>query len=599
MKDKLVEYITLSFFEHINYMLENKDKEYLDKMSFRNISNRQELLDCKQILEQIVKPNSLKHYENIIERWAKNIDVDYNSYDFVQFSRIFAKRILDIYYQNKKSRAELIDELLSFKYETYQLNLAKTVKNESIAREMFRSMALEYDKNSWPYILDQSKDIHATFVKYFEGVLETTSEELKILNTKLEEKVEEKSKELLDTLYNDKLTKLPNINAFEKDTKQCEEKNIVLFNIDGFRKINSIYGMYFADQVLIKTMEKINDQVLVCGNYKLYRYHGDWFIILETNKNKNNIEDVYNAILTLFENESIVVENEALSLNFTAGLAKGYDEPIRFAELAYQKAKDSKSTYEIYDGNTTLVENYKQHQHVLKIIKTAIKNDLVFPYFQLIRDNKNPHKKKYEALMRIEGAFGQILSPFIFLDIAKDAKLYGELARIMMKKSIQTFENIDASFSINLEVEDVLNENTMIYLHELIVQYNVKDKIILEITESEDIKDFKKVIEVFKSFKDMGIKVAIDDFGTGYSNFSYLLEFDFDFIKIDGSLIKNIHIDKDSYIIAQLIVDFAKRLNKKVIAEFIENDEVQKVIEKLGIDYSQGYLFSKPARKLI
>ena len=420
-----------------------------------------------------------------------------------------------------------------------------------------------------------------------------------VINENLEQKVKVKSKKILETLYKDKLTNLPNFNAFLKESSIYEDSSIILFNIDGFRKINSIYGYSFADKVLMKISNKIDEKILTCGNYKLYRYHGDWFIILQTNKNSNNIEKVYNNIIQTFEKETLFIEEESLSISFTAGIVSKVKEPIKYAELAYQKAKENKLSYEIYDETITILDGYKKHQHILKSIKVAIEKDLVIPYFQLIRNNKNPDKKKYESLMRIGTPFGDVLSPFIFLDIAKDAKLYSSLSKIMMKKSIKTFENIDANFSINLEVEDVLNSSTMNYLYELIKEYKVENKIIIEITESENINDLKEVSKIFVRFKELGVKIAIDDFGTGYSNFSYLTQFEFDFIKIDGSLIKNIDTDKNSYIVVETIVNFAKKLKKEVIAEFIDKDEIQKIIENLDIEYSQGYLFSEPTPKLI
>ncbi|MFT5836340.1 MAG: diguanylate cyclase (GGDEF)-like protein [Sulfurimonas sp.] len=599
MKNKFIDYITLSFINHIDNILENKDTQYLNKKGLTNISNKDELLKCKNILTTTIKLSDQISQLNIIEIWTKKVGVDYNNYDLVPFSKIFTKRILNLFHNTQESKEALTQELLSFNFETQQLNLRITIENENITRELLRQIALEYDENYWELILEQSKTIQSALIQYFETILKNTSEELKVLNVSLEEKVEEKNRELIYNLYTDKLTNIDNINSFLKDLECLENKKIVLFNIDGFRKINSIYGYSFADEVLKSTTKKVNDHVLTCGNYKLYRYHGDRFIILETKKNVNNIEFIYDSLLKTFSKEDIEVDGEKLSISFTAGIARSFEEPIKYAELAYQMAKENKTQYEVYNGNVSIIEEYKKHQHLLQTIRNAIKNDLVFPYFQLIRDNQDNTQKKYEALMRIEDPMGDVLSPFIFLDVAKDAKLYSSLAKIMMRKSIQTFQNVDASFSINLEVEDVLDKSMMEYLFNLIQEYNVQDKIILEITESEDIKDFEKVLEIFKSFKDIGVKIAIDDFGTGYSNFSYLMKFDFDFIKIDGSLIKNIHTDKESYIITELIVNFAKKLGKKVIAEFIDKPEVQEVIEELGIEYSQGYLFSKPARELI
>ena len=92
----------------------------------------------------------------------------------------------------------------------------------------------------------------------------------------------------------------------------------------------------------------------------------------------------------------------------------------------------------------------------------------------------------------------------------------------------------------------------------------------------------------------MGFKIAIDDFGTEYSNFARLLELNVDYIKIDGTFIKNINRDQKSYNISKAICEFSHSINAKAIAEFVRDAEIQEIVEELGIDYSQGYYFSVP-----
>ena len=124
--------------------------------------------------------------------------------------------------------------------------------------------------------------------------------------------------------------------------------------------------------------------------------------------------------------------------------------------------------------------------------------------------------------------------------------------------------------------------------------YNVSQRVIFEIVESESIENFQEVQKFIKSVKELGCRIAIDDFGTGYSNFEYLMRLEADFIKIDGSIIKEILNDKNSEIITSVIVDFAKKTNILVIAEYVESEEIYMKIKELGIDKSQGYYFGEP-----
>ena len=102
-----------------------------------------------------------------------------------------------------------------------------------------------------------------------------------------------------------------------------------------------------------------------------------------------------------------------------------------------------------------------------------------------------------------------------------------------------------------------------------------------------------------RKLRDLGFKIATDDFGTAYSNFSRLFELQVDYIKIDGSFIKNIHTDQNSYKITKAITDLSRSIGAEIVAEYVHCDEVQKIVDDLGIHYSQGFLFSEPKPEIL
>lgn len=164
----------------------------------------------------------------------------------------------------------------------------------------------------------------------------------------------------------------------------------------------------------------------------------------------------------------------------------------------------------------------------------------------------------------------------------------------MIEKSCEYFKDKNETFSINLMIEDIKNEKTINFLFNKLVQTNTANRIILEIVESEGIEKFEEVGDFIRKAKSLGCRVAIDDFGTGYSNFEYIIKLNVDFLKIDGSLIKNIHINENIKLTVSTIVNFAKVLGIKTVAEYVHCQEVQDVVEFLGIDFSQGYLLHEP-----
>jgi EAL domain-containing protein (putative c-di-GMP-specific phosphodiesterase class I) len=220
----------------------------------------------------------------------------------------------------------------------------------------------------------------------------------------------------------------------------------------------------------------------------------------------------------------------------------------------------------------------------------------MIPVFQPIVD-KEGNTLKYEVLTRLKqvGINGtEYISPFHFLDIAIKTKQYRYITRSVIRKSFEIMRDKEVDFSINLLFSDIKNVETMQYLKEQIIAYDIGHRLVLEIVESEDIKDYKLLKNVIGNFRELGVRIAIDDFGSGFSNYAYILEIAPDYLKIDGSLIKEIDSDSNAYKLVSSIQTLASSLGIKTIAEYIHSEAVFETTKKLGIDEFQGFYFSKP-----
>lgn len=229
-----------------------------------------------------------------------------------------------------------------------------------------------------------------------------------------------------------------------------------------------------------------------------------------------------------------------------------------------------------------------------KKLKSAFINDNIEVYFQPLVNNKTLKVDKYECLVRLIDEDGKVVAPYFFLDISKKSNQYTKLTKIVLEKSFQKFENLPFEFSVNISYEDIENPDFLDFIKDLLNKYNVTNRVVFEILEDESIKNYNLLISFVDEVKALGCKVAIDDFGSGYSNFEHLLKMNIDYLKIDASLIKNIATNENSYKITKTIIEFAKNLNLKTIAEFVENEEIFNIVRNLGADYSQGYFFSAP-----
>ena len=147
-------------------------------------------------------------------------------------------------------------------------------------------------------------------------------------------------------------------------------------------------------------------------------------------------------------------------------------------------------------------------------------------------------------------------------------------------------------------MEDVLNKATVEFIIDSLKKFKQPERVVFEILESEKIDRYSELKEFIQKVKVYGCKIAIDDFGSGYSNFAHILELNIDYLKIDASLVKCVTTDENSRKITQTIINFAKDLNLKTIAEFVENKESLELLKEMGADYIQGYYIGKPEDKL-
>ena len=227
-------------------------------------------------------------------------------------------------------------------------------------------------------------------------------------------------------------------------------------------------------------------------------------------------------------------------------------------------------------------------------MRKAVQESRILPYFQPIVNNRTNKIEKYECLARLIDENQKIVSPVIFIPIAKNIKVYNDITKIIIEKSFDTFENNNFEFNINLSSEDMINSKIFHFIIEKLKTSKAANRVTFELLESEVVKDFKKIEHFINEVKRYGAKIAIDDFGSGFSNFSYLLKMKTDYIKIDGSLIKNIDVDKQSLLVVETIVDFAKKLDVKTVAEYVHSSVVMDKVQELKIDYSQGFYIDEP-----
>lgn len=425
------------------------------------------------------------------------------------------------------------------------------------------------------------------------------SRKQKNINHYLEEKVNEKTLELREQLYIDTLTGLPNRYSMFNDIVETSDGALLIINIDDFKEINDFFGHIAGDNILKKFSNRLKNMFKDNEYIKLKRLSGDEFALLFVQKPplesfvksaEKLIKDVEKMIFLYKKNE--------ISIRVTIGGAYQIDSALEKADIALKSAKRERKSFLLYDEKLNIEEQYKDNMEWVKKLKKAIEQDMIVPYFQPIFDNKSEKIISYECLIRLIESNGNVVSPYLFLTIAKKSRLYSELTKIMIEKSCQYFEHIDYDFSVNLSVDDILDKDMVKYIKQKIKKYSVANKIIFEILESEGIENYEEVSFFISEMKKLGCRIAIDDFGSGYSNFEHLLKLDIDYIKIDGTLIKNLDKDVNAQVVVETIVGFAQRLNILTVAEFVHNEAVFIKARELNVSRSQGFFLGTPEENI-
>ncbi|MGC8764278.1 MAG: EAL domain-containing protein [Brevinematia bacterium] len=416
-----------------------------------------------------------------------------------------------------------------------------------------------------------------------------------------------KEQALLKQLYTDNLTQLPNRLSLINDLSQKNYSYLCIINIDSFREINDFYGVIIGDYILKEIAERLKSYEAE-KKYRTYKLSSDEYAVLITGDiTESEALSTAEFIRNLITENKFNYEDNTIYISVTIGMAslesgdenKSYITPpqniLLKADMALKKAKSLKKSLLMYDESFKIFQEFQNNIVWTKKLKDAISSDRIVPYYQPIVNNTTGKIEKFETLVRLISESGEPISPVYFLNISKRNRLYEYITKSIFDRVAGDFSSLSYDVSMNISIEDIQNPETKNFLIKRIRENKeFAKKLVIELTETEEIGNFELVNDFINELKENNVKVAIDDFGSGYSNFDHIIKFNVDYLKIDSSIIKNIPTHKNSQILTKFIVDFARTISIKTVAEFVASKEIYEKVVELGIDYSQGYFFSEP-----
>ena len=393
---------------------------------------------------------------------------------------------------------------------------------------------------------------------------------------------------------------LYNCAAFKALLRENIKINLLLLDIDSFSNINDSYGIEYGDLIFKKVEEILRN--FGFESVDIYKLESDEFALVSKNiLDINTFTEMANQISSFFNESDIELDDELrITISFSMGIASGKGlSVLNQARLAIKDLRQhTRGTYKVYDIKSSYVKAIFQNVYWVNKIQESVSEDKIIAFFQPIINNKTKKIEKYESLARIDDD-DNFVSPYHFMDAAKSTRLLSFITKSMIKQACKTFRGTEYEFSINITNDDLQLGYLEEYLLRNAALYNIKpNRIVLELLEDISSLDVGSTLKQLASLREKGFKFAIDDFGSESSNFSRLLEFQPHYLKIDGAFIKDILTDEKSQIITQGIVHIANKMGIKTIAEYIHSEGVQKKIEELGINYSQGFIHGEPSRTI-
>lgn len=413
-----------------------------------------------------------------------------------------------------------------------------------------------------------------------------------------------------DMAYRDNLTNLYNRRFFDEQLDlfiaRGGKGTLLFVDINNFKYINDIYGHVFGDEVLIELSSRIERLFSENAKYLTARFSGDEFIILIKNVvERDEIIFILNALNKEIET-SIQRGKKYFKLTASIGVTSfpndGREriELLQNADIAMYHAKRvSKKAYHFFDDEirTKAINEMEIENH----LREAIASDEFEIYYQPIYSSFNKEIESFEALIRWNSNKLGFVYPDAFIPIAEKTGLINEIGLIVLEKAcnfmagLNQIMNKSYTISINISVVQLLEENFASRVISIIKESGLSNKLVtLEITESMMMENNENILAKLYYLRNNQIGISLDDFGTGYSSFNNLIKLPLTCIKLDRSIMKDSISNEHIYNLLESIVSFAHKIGVKVVGEGIEDEEYLEKSSGMGIDYLQGYYFSRP-----
>ncbi|GAB6041692.1 EAL domain-containing protein [Endothiovibrio diazotrophicus] len=392
----------------------------------------------------------------------------------------------------------------------------------------------------------------------------------------------------------DPLTGLYNRRRFEERLGRVGRQPVVLLNLDNLPAINRALGFERGSEALRETARLLRRECP--GECDLYRLSAGEFALAFPGAGLTWVERFAHHLHGLFSTTELALgEGLAARPKVTLAVVEAQGpEGVNLARNALMAAHERGDGVRMAGGDCPVTSDQDDTVAWIGRLREALAAGRVVPWFQPIVRNDGSGVTKYECLARVVEE-GRVFDPARFIAPARLGGLIPDLTRVMVERSMAAFSGTPYSFSLNLSEEDLHDRRFAERMLGHAARFDIQPRrVIFEVLEEASVERDGSVPEQITRLRELGFRIAIDDFGAEHSNFARLLDLEADFIKIDGRFVQGLDHNPRGYAICRAITQLAHEIGARVVAEHVHNQAVFEAVKRLGIDYSQGYLFGQP-----
>lgn len=383
---------------------------------------------------------------------------------------------------------------------------------------------------------------------------------------------------------------------------------LLYFDLDDFKYINDTFGHRAGDNVLIRIAEAIS--TIVRSGELFARLGGDEFAIIAPGVNLASAQSLAERLLDVVAKISFEFKNRRLGLTISMGVAlypdhgQTAEEVVSHADTAmYQAKHGGKNCWRLYrpdlDQSASMLAQLGWNEK----IQSALKENRFVLHFQGVHSSTTGTIGHYEALVRmIDPADSEILIlPGNFIPTAERSGRIVDIDRWVMRAAIEKLAETPmlAGLAINISARTLNDPGLAKSINTLLTEFHVEPwRLLVELTETAALANMQDSERFISDIRTLGCTVCLDDFGVGFSSFAYLKHLSADILKIDGIFIRDLITSREDQVFVRAIVEVARGLGKKTVAEFVGDAETWQLLREIGIDYAQGFYLSRPVAEI-